>query len=251
MLPAKLKPKKLYDLIRLGKNNDGGYLVCKKSIKDSKLLFSFGISDDISFEEDFKKKNNSQIIAFDPTSTNIFFFKKIISNLIKLKIKDFIFSILNFYNFKRFFNIKNNLFIKKKIGIGGSLPFHSISFDEILNLSKGNKDIFFKIDIEGSEYRILDDLIKNSKLIVGLAIEFHDVDINLDKILHFIEKIDLKLIHIHPNNYAGLGINNIPSILELTFSRNPVKVDDNLNLPHNLDQKNNPNSNDIDIFFNE
>ena len=35
MLPAKLKPKKLYDLIRLGKNNDGGYLVCKKSIKDS------------------------------------------------------------------------------------------------------------------------------------------------------------------------------------------------------------------------
>ena len=33
MLPKNFKPKKNYDLIRLGKNNDGGYLVEKNSIK--------------------------------------------------------------------------------------------------------------------------------------------------------------------------------------------------------------------------
>ena len=36
MLPKNFKPKKNYDLIRLGKNNDGGYLVEKNSIKNTK-----------------------------------------------------------------------------------------------------------------------------------------------------------------------------------------------------------------------
>ena len=33
MLPKYLKPTKEFDLIRLGQNNDGGYLVEKESLK--------------------------------------------------------------------------------------------------------------------------------------------------------------------------------------------------------------------------
>ena len=43
------------DLIRLGKNNDGGYLVSEKDIKHTKNLISLGVSFDISFEKDFKR----------------------------------------------------------------------------------------------------------------------------------------------------------------------------------------------------
>lgn len=249
MLPKIFKPNANYDLLRLGKDNDGGYLVCKESIRRSKVVFSFGISDDISFETDFKKQNNCQIIAFDPTSTNKFFFKKMVINLIKLNLKNLFNSLLNFYNFKKFFYKRNNLLVKKKIGIGGSLPFASISFDKIILLTQEKKDFFLKIDIEGSEYRILDDLIKNSSLIEGLAIEFHDVDIHLDKISEFIKKIDLDLVHIHPNNYSEPGINNIPSALELTFARNPIVINREVILPHKLDQKNDPNSKNIDLLF--
>ena len=78
MLPKEFKPDALYDLVRLGKNNDGGYLVCKNSIEVSDYLISFGISDDFSFEEDFKDKKNIPIFAYDPTTTNIFFLKKIL-----------------------------------------------------------------------------------------------------------------------------------------------------------------------------
>ena len=46
MLSKVLKPKHLYDLIRLGRNNDGGYLVEKNSLKVSKALISFGLSFD-------------------------------------------------------------------------------------------------------------------------------------------------------------------------------------------------------------
>jgi hypothetical protein len=62
MLPKEFKPDGFYDLVRLGKNNDGGYLVCKNSIEVSDCLISFGINDDFSFEENFKNKKISQYL---------------------------------------------------------------------------------------------------------------------------------------------------------------------------------------------
>ena len=50
------KPKKEYELTRLGKKNDGGYLVGIQTVKESQYLISFGIRDDWSFEKDFLKK---------------------------------------------------------------------------------------------------------------------------------------------------------------------------------------------------
>ena len=57
MLPKELKPKGLFNLIRLGKDNDGGYLICKHSLEEASCLISFGIDDDYSFEEDFKEEH--------------------------------------------------------------------------------------------------------------------------------------------------------------------------------------------------
>ena len=73
MLPKEFKPDGLFDLVRVGKNNDGGYLISKKNLEKSEYLLSFGISDDFSFEEDFKKYKNTKIISFDPTVSDVFF----------------------------------------------------------------------------------------------------------------------------------------------------------------------------------
>ena len=53
MLPKIFKPLNEYDLIRLGKDNDGGYLVEKESLAEAKSLISFGIAFDWSFEKHF------------------------------------------------------------------------------------------------------------------------------------------------------------------------------------------------------
>ena len=83
----------------------------------------------------------------------------------------------------------------------------------------------------------------------GMVIEFHDVHFNLSTILEFIREIDLDLCHIHANNWGGVDINNVPKVLELTFARDPIKIDGRFTNPHILDQKNNPIKEEIIIQF--
>ena len=53
------KPKHKYFLERLGKENDGGYLINSEAIIKSDYLLSFGIFDDWSFEKNFIIPNSS------------------------------------------------------------------------------------------------------------------------------------------------------------------------------------------------
>ena len=45
--------------------------------------------------------------------------------------------------------------------------------------------------------------------------------------------------------------NNIPSSIELSFSRNPKLTSYNLEFPHSLDQKNNPKLDELKLIFAE
>jgi hypothetical protein len=258
MLPKDFRPKKNYQLVRLGKNNDGGYLVGLNSILESESLISFGIKDDWSFEEDFKRKKNIPLFAFDPSVSSSFWRIKIwmsIGFLFLGNYKKFFLTINNFFNFKKFFNKNNNLFFLEKVGRGGYKGYKSVSIYEILNKNEiinlfsenKNKNIypyFFKVDIESAEYRILDELINIKDKISGIVIEFHDVDLHLDRIKNFIKAIDLTLVHIHANNMEETNKFNIPTLLELTFEKNPIELPGSVKLPHYLDQKNDP---DLDL----
>ena len=64
-LPNFLLPKFKCELIRLGQKNDGGYAIPKKSLENSKFVFGFGLSDDWSFEKDFKKLSGAKVICYD------------------------------------------------------------------------------------------------------------------------------------------------------------------------------------------
>ena len=105
-----------------------------------------------------------------------------------------------------------------------------------------------KIDIETSEYRILDELIENQEKFTGIAIEFHDVDLHLDKILKFITSLNMTLVHIHPMNQA-LTVNGTPIQIELSFAKNPKKIGENTKIPHPLDMPGDPSFEDIPLKF--
>lgn len=73
---------------------------------------------------------------------------------------------------------------------------------------ENNQGILLKIDIEGSEYDLIDIIESYEKNIIGFVIEFHDLDNNISILKNFINNLkDYKLIHIHGNNYSS--INNL------------------------------------------
>ncbi len=237
------KPKHNYFLERIGKENDGGYLINSDSILKSNYLLSFGIFDDWSFEKNFIKYNkNSKIFCYDDVISFNFIFsrsiKKIILDLFKFKFNSIF---RNLYTILDYVFIKNKIkFYKKKITKG-----------DVQEIIKNLDKVFLKVDIEGNEYQILEDILEVQKNISALIIEFHDVDKNRDIIENFIKRFELKLTHIHPNNYGKLDKNNDPVIIELSFEKYPKILDGNVKLPNILDQRNNIEKKDIYLKFNE
>lgn len=244
MLPNIFKPKHLYKLIRLGSNHDGGYLVGYNSIFKSKFLISFGIEANWDFEKQFQKKNNKvKTICYDVQTNFKFFLKNILTSFVLIKWNLMFFYIKQLLKYPFFFH-KNKL-INKFISQNKDL-------DQII---EDKNNVFIKIDIEGSEYRILESLIKNNKKINGLVIEFHDVDLHLEKIISFIKKINLDLVHIHANNYIYDSDNwkknyICPPYLELTFEKNPEIENRTYIHPHRFDQPNDKYSKEINLEFN-
>jgi hypothetical protein len=61
------------DLIRLGGDHDGGYLVSASDIAQSNYLISLGIADDWRFEADFLKMRPVRITAYDGSISAAYF----------------------------------------------------------------------------------------------------------------------------------------------------------------------------------
>ena len=239
--PSFLKPKKTYKLERIGKDNDGGYLIGSNSIKRTKNLISLGIHDDWSFEKQiFEFNNDIKVFCYDDQTSIKFLIKKILNNFFflfyNLQFKKLISSISKLFEF---------IYITKKI----KFTKKKITFGDLEKITNNLEDLFIKIDIEGSEYRIFEDLLKIQNKIVCLVIEFHDIDLHIDKIEKFINETTLELVHIHPNNYCGLDRFGNPTVIEVSFEKNPTVVSDLFTIPHALDQNCNPNGPDININF--
>jgi len=244
-LPLFLKPKNLYHMKRLGKNNDGGYLCGINSINETKTLISFGINDDFSFEKDFSILNqNAKIICYDNNNYKIFWLKYIWKDIGKVffnfNIKSILKTIFSIVRFNKFF--KKNKLIQKRITYNSLNDILIDEKDIIL------KPLFLKIDIEGGEYRILESILKIQHLINGIIIELHDIDLHMEKIKYFVDKLKLNLIHIHGNNFSELESKN-PTVIEVTFERNSEIIPSEQKYPNDLDQPNNSEKKDICLTF--
>ena len=247
-LPYFLKPNYETNLTRVGNNSDGGYLIPTQSLKNTKILYSFGLETDWSFEEDFYKFTNSKVYVYDHTTDWKLFLKLFINKPNKF---------FKYLQYRKFFDSKNKFHIKKMI-----CPINSYNptfkkeiitdLDEILTGVSNKKNIFLKIDIEGSEYRILDQIIKYSFCLNALVIEFHDCDLHLQRIETFIDKFELQLVHLHVNNWSTLNEDNLPGSIELTFSCkdfNQKNYNKNKIFPIELDRPCNKLYKDLPIEF--
>lgn len=260
MLPSFLKPFHLdnQNLIRVGPKLDGGYVIDKRSILNATEIITCGLNDDWEFEKFFLKINpKCKVEAYDHTIDKDFWkrrFKKDIKHfflLKKIRLRKII-HIFRYLDYLNFFKDNNKHHIIK-IGMQ-NIHNKEITISKIL---ASHQNIILKVDIEGDEYAVLNQILDNSSKINSLIIEFHDIHKNMDKIADFINKSkELKLIHIHGNNFAGSNKDGDPNVVELTFiniNKNVLdKVKTNKFFPiKGLDYKNTHRKQDFILKFDD
>lgn len=224
VMPKIWQPWRCDDLIRLGKDNDGGYLVSRTDVMATKKLISFGIGCDWIFEQQFIELAQCPLSAYDEK----------IPPQCHAELTDW------FQGHKQF----------QEVAVCGSSQNTGISLQQCCQ----GQDIFLKCDIEGGEYAIIDDILAMGDIWTGMAIEIHHIDNwdNYNAITGLIAKIPLKLLHVHANNwgYSKTSGAHVPWVLELTFGHGGgTRWDPDYCLPHMLDMPNNPKDQEFSIKF--
>ena len=210
------------ELIRLGPEYDGGYLV-PDDLKDIQACFSPGVGRMSNFE-----------IACLEYGMQLFLADKSVDGPGE--------------------ESENLNFLKKYVGPMNNEDFTTLDDWVVSSLSTTEKDCMLQMDIEGYEYVTLlntsEQLLKQFRIIV---IEFHNLHKLWNKDFFFIADLTFKkllqnhyCIHIHPNNisvpYVQHGI-EIPSVSEFTFIRKDrcEKIGYRSDFPHKFDKDNTPN----------
>ncbi len=255
-----LKPYKVNKLKRYGRKFDGGYVLCADAIRILDNCITLGVGDDISFEIDLEKnKKLNKVYLYDYTVNHYLFFKIILKYLrrfitFRVSLKTLIFSIKNYIKFINFLNKENVMFYKKKVvkKLINKIDTNIPKIFSVIN-SKNN---LLKIDIEGGEYLIINDIINCHKKLNTLVIEFHWIDKNKKKFINSVKKLKKKfdIVHIHVNNYKPIDVkNDFFDVVEITFvnkMKNKFKTNFRYNYPiKNLDYECFPNHKKIKFSF--
>jgi hypothetical protein len=203
-----------YELVRIGNNSDGGYLV-PKVLNKINYCFSAGVGYNTSFEDD----------------------------LLNYDIKSFLLD--GTVNYKGPHN-----FIKKNLGHLNDINTTTLKkWINSKNLKRTSK-LMLKLDIEGSEVEVISQVENNilNKFNI-IIIEFHHFkdltsEIGINIYSHIFDKIlrNHLIVHMHSNNSNYQLINNkkITYGIEFTFINKKIikkKAKIKHSLPHILDRK--------------
>ncbi len=207
-----------HDLIRIGGDTDGGYLI-PNDVENIDTCFSPGVSEVADFEDDLTKRGIKCFLAdysveAPPIKNDLFDFEK-----------------------KYLGSKENEIFMTLESWVSKKAPSKS--------------DFILQMDIEGAEYGVICDTSSDTfKKFRVLVIEFHGLDRLFDRMgfelieLSFTKILkNFEVVHIHPNNCSKptecYGI-IIPRVMEFTFLRKDriTQRSKSLSFPHKLDRKN-------------
>lgn len=220
-----LRPVKVSDKIRLGRNWDGGYILSQKMFQASDTLVSLGINDEWSFEAAcLRTKKFKQLVMIDDRGSdqelwNQFYrsIKTITKNFNKTEFNLFKFNIKKILRYKLLVQYGKVKYHKARIGLG----VNEISLAQLFqreNIEGGRNNILLKMDIEGSEFQMIEEIVNGHQHYSGVVVEFHDIlkEPEVMKKALIEMKKQFEIIHVHFNNYSALN-EWVADVIEVTF----------------------------------
>ena len=155
----------------------GGFYVCPKGLKKGSIVYSFGIGEDISFDLQMINQYGSQVFGFDPTPRS----KSFVSGQKDLGGSSFYeFGLASSSGPMDFFmpanpeHVSGSVLSHKNVATENKLTVEMKSFDDLTDELGHNHVDIVKMDIEGSEYDVIESILKSEVSVHQLLIEFHD-----------------------------------------------------------------------------
>lgn len=158
-------------------NTYGGFYVHPNVLNSKSIVYSFGIGEDISFDREMIKMHNCQVFGFDPTPKSIDWIKKeqLPSNFSFLEYG--IDSRTDFVNFNLPINqdfVSGSTISHKNVDEKNMISVPMKSFGDITKeLGHTHIDVL-KMDIEGSEYHVIESILSSDVKIDQILIELHE-----------------------------------------------------------------------------
>lgn len=252
---AWLRPFHHGNMVRLGSDCDGGYVVPQDKISEIDGVLSFGIDQNWTFEAYLRSiRPEITLHAYDHTIHERQFYRDARTAWLRL------FGLRG--SWRQVQEKAQKLKSFRKTFFGGACHFREKISDRVSGSGQADlstafqrmgacRNILMKMDIEGDEYRVLPDLILHARKIAVLVIEFHDTSVYRLTFRSCILALrnHFYLAHLHANNAGGLAKDGLPELLELTFVRGRPRSKQKIqSLPiQGLDQPNLPTRSDFKL----
>lgn len=149
----------------------GGWPAVNEVFELNPIVYSFGVGDDITYDLSIIKKYSINVYAFDPTPRSCEWIKE---QIIPDEFHFYNYGISDHDGQEQFIAPENDLFMSYstvKSGEGVSLRVKKLS--SIMKELNHNTVDVLKMDVEGGEYKVIDDFINENIKPKVLLIEFH------------------------------------------------------------------------------
>ena len=159
--------------LQLG-NEKAQWCICPDSLSASSVVYSFGVGEDISFDLELIRLFGVCVHAFDPTPKSIEWLRK------QSLPENFVFhdygiahhdGICTFLPPENSAHVSHTIIDRKSLRPGIELPVWRLA--SIMKSLGHHKIDLLKMDVEGAEYGVIEDLLNGGLAVGQLLVEFH------------------------------------------------------------------------------
>lgn len=197
-------------IIPLGGIGDGSYATSIEAVQSSDIFISGGISSNCEFEFDIYRQNPAlKLVMVDKSVSKVKLIAKGFARVLLGKPN----ALKYLYNaFIYLWLCQKGIFIPKFID-------KNFTLSDVLKIAGSpSGKVFLKLDIEGAEYLLFDEITQLKTSITQLSIEIHDFAARGEEVVAFVNSLssDLSIVSLSVNNSGG-AINGVPNCIELTL----------------------------------